>query len=133
MAQTVADQIAAVFGDEENTSPTPAARLAALQSLTDRYPYAPMAAMNGDGLVVEMPESLPLRENPVLQGRRYDPHGAYVRRWVPELASYPDRWIHSPWEAPERPLDAADYPDPIVDHQAERDEALARYEAVRSA
>jgi diguanylate cyclase (GGDEF)-like protein/PAS domain S-box-containing protein len=69
MAQTVADPIAAVFGANDNATPTPAARLAALASLTDRYPYAPMAAMNGDGLVVEMPESLPLRENPVLQGR----------------------------------------------------------------
>jgi deoxyribodipyrimidine photo-lyase len=69
--------------------------------------------------------------NPVLQGRKFDPDGAYVRRWVPELGSMPDRWIHAPWEAPERPLDAADYPDPIVDHHAERDEALARYQAIR--
>jgi diguanylate cyclase (GGDEF)-like protein/PAS domain S-box-containing protein len=69
MAQTVADPIAAVFGDEDNASPTPAARLAALEWLTARYPYAPVAAMNGAGLVVAMPESLPLRENPVLQGR----------------------------------------------------------------
>jgi deoxyribodipyrimidine photo-lyase len=70
--------------------------------------------------------------NPVLQGRKFDPDGTYVRRWVPELASMPDRYVHSPWDAPERPLDAAGYPDPIVDHHAERDEALARYEAVRA-
>jgi deoxyribodipyrimidine photo-lyase len=70
--------------------------------------------------------------NPVLQGQKFDPGGAYVRRWVPELRSYPDRYIHNPWDAPARPLDASDYPDRIVDHHAERDEALARYQAVRS-
>jgi deoxyribodipyrimidine photo-lyase len=69
--------------------------------------------------------------NPVTQGRKFDPDGAYVRRWVPELGSLPDRWVHNPWEAPDRPLDAADYPERIVDHSAERDEALARYQAVR--
>jgi deoxyribodipyrimidine photo-lyase len=68
----------------------------------------------------------------VLQGQKFDPGGAYVRRWVPELRSYPDRYIHNPWDAPARPLDASDYPDRIVDHHAERDEALARYQAVRS-
>jgi deoxyribodipyrimidine photo-lyase len=70
--------------------------------------------------------------NPVLQGRKFDPDGAYVRRWVPELRSMPDRFVHAPWEAPERPLDAAGYPDPLVNHHAERDEALARYQAVRA-
>ncbi|MFJ3727630.1 cryptochrome/photolyase family protein [Streptomyces sp. NPDC090045] len=52
--------------------------------------------------------------NPVLQGRRYDPHGAYVRRWVPELAGLPAGTIHEPWKltGPER--DACAYPDPIV-------------------
>jgi deoxyribodipyrimidine photo-lyase len=70
--------------------------------------------------------------NPVLQGKKFDPDGAYVRRWVPELRSMPDRFVHAPWEAPERPLDAAGYPDPVVDHHAERDEALARYGAVRA-
>jgi deoxyribodipyrimidine photo-lyase len=70
--------------------------------------------------------------NPVTQGQKWDPTGAYVRRWVPELGSMPDRYVHSPWEAADRPLDAGDYPDPIVDHKAERDEALARYRATRS-
>jgi deoxyribodipyrimidine photo-lyase len=70
--------------------------------------------------------------NPVTQGRKFDPDGAYVRRWVPELASLPDRWIHRPWEAPELTLEAADYPDPIVHHHAEREEALDRYQAVRA-
>jgi len=49
--------------------------------------------------------------NPVLQGRRWDPDGAYVRRWVPELAALPAPAIHTPWLAG-RPNG---YPPPIVD------------------
>lgn len=49
--------------------------------------------------------------NPVLQGRRFDPEGAYVRAWVPELAGVPARRIHSPWEGG----GPAGYPAPIVD------------------
>jgi deoxyribodipyrimidine photo-lyase len=67
--------------------------------------------------------------NPVLQGRRFDPGGDYVRRWVPELARLDARWIHAPWEAPAAALGAAGielgrtYPRPIVEHAAAR----ARY------
>ncbi|WP_421740415.1 cryptochrome/photolyase family protein [Cellulomonas sp.] len=60
--------------------------------------------------------------NPVTQGERFDPDGAYVREWVPELRGIPGRAVHQPWklglEAPE------DYPDPIVDHAVERKVAL---------
>jgi deoxyribodipyrimidine photo-lyase len=49
--------------------------------------------------------------NPVRQGERHDPHGTYVRRWLPELAHLPDRGIHRPWLHP-HPLD---YPPPLVD------------------
>ncbi|MFJ6755287.1 cryptochrome/photolyase family protein [Streptomyces sp. NPDC091273] len=52
--------------------------------------------------------------NPVLQGRRYDPHGAYVRRWVPELADLPAGTIHEPWKLTGAERDACDYADPIV-------------------
>ncbi|MFO1492048.1 MAG: FAD-binding domain-containing protein [Kiritimatiellia bacterium] len=38
--------------------------------------------------------------NPVLQGRKFDPDGAYIRRWVPELARLPDDALHAPWETP---------------------------------
>ena len=38
--------------------------------------------------------------NPVTQGEKFDPSGSYVRRWVPELAGLPDRWLHAPWTAP---------------------------------
>jgi len=65
--------------------------------------------------------------NPVLQGQRFDPDGAYVRRWVPELAKVPDRWVHRPWDAPAPPRS---YPAPVVDHAEQRDRALAMYRAV---
>jgi deoxyribodipyrimidine photo-lyase len=64
--------------------------------------------------------------NPTLQGERFDPDGAYVRRWVPELARVPARWVHRPWEAPDPP---AGYPAPIVDHAVQRERALAMYRA----
>jgi deoxyribodipyrimidine photo-lyase len=63
--------------------------------------------------------------NPTSQGRRFDPDAAYVRRWVPELADATDP--HDP-AADERR--AADYPDPMVDHAAERRSALSRWEEV---
>ena len=75
--------------------------------------------------------------NPVMQGRRFDPAGAYVRRWVPELAALPDRWVHEPWAAPTGVLkDAgiaigADYPAPVVDLKASREKALAAFSSLR--
>ncbi|MDH4140603.1 MAG: DNA photolyase family protein [Coriobacteriia bacterium] len=75
--------------------------------------------------------------NPMLQGRRFDPDGSYVRRWVPELAQMPARWIHSPWEAPAEELSKAGvvlgktYPRPLIDHFEARDRALAAYEHVK--
>ncbi len=68
--------------------------------------------------------------NPVAQGRRFDPDGAYVRRWVPELAEVWDGDVHAPWEGMSRP---ADYPAPIVDHKERRELALERYQAAREA
>lgn len=68
--------------------------------------------------------------NPMLQGERFDPDGAYVRRWVPELAGVPTAHVHHPWTDPAGP--PAGYPAPMVDHHEERDEALRRYEAVRA-
>ncbi|MFE0773166.1 cryptochrome/photolyase family protein [Streptomyces sp. NPDC058861] len=52
--------------------------------------------------------------NPVAQGRRYDPDGAYVRRWVPELAALPGASVHEPWKLKERDRAAYDYPEPLV-------------------
>lgn len=70
--------------------------------------------------------------NPVSQGRKFDPDGDYIRRWVPELAAVDTKWIHEPWEAGDSLFGAVDYPEPIVDHATEREEALARYSKLRS-
>jgi deoxyribodipyrimidine photo-lyase len=75
--------------------------------------------------------------NPVSQGLRFDPEGAYVKRWVPELAALPPALVHAPWEAPPLALAScgvtlgADYPFPVVDHAAQRAKALAMYKAVK--
>ncbi|UPY34952.1 FAD-binding domain-containing protein [Sediminicoccus sp. KRV36] len=74
---------------------------------------------------------------PVLQGEKFDTDGAYVRRWVPELARLPDRFLHKPWEAPDIILRGAgirlgtDYPYPIIAHGEGRARALAAYAAMR--
>jgi deoxyribodipyrimidine photo-lyase len=75
--------------------------------------------------------------NPILQGKKYDPEGAYVRRWVPELAHVPDRFIHEPWKMPADVQREAgciigqDYPSPIVDHRWARERALEAYGQAR--
>ena len=70
--------------------------------------------------------------NPVSQSKKFDPDGDYIRRWVPELETLDRRQIHEPWTADGDLLGGATgYPDPIVDHATERDEALARYDEVR--
>jgi deoxyribodipyrimidine photo-lyase len=69
--------------------------------------------------------------NPTRQGRQFDPDGAYVRRWVPELRDVPTAYVHEPWLAPGGV--PAGYPEPVVEHAAERQVALARYQQVRSA
>jgi len=68
--------------------------------------------------------------NPTLQAEKFDPEGAYIRRYVPELADVAPEHVHEPWLAPGGP--PAGYPTPVVDHKAERLEALARYAEVRS-
>jgi deoxyribodipyrimidine photo-lyase len=72
--------------------------------------------------------------NPVTQGERFDADGAYVRRWVPELAKMPSRFVHSPWQCPPLELRAAGvelgrtYPLPIIDHALARGRFLAAAE-----
>ena len=74
---------------------------------------------------------------PVTQGEKFDPKGEYVRRWVPELAKLPPKYIHKPWEAPTEVLALAgvtlgeNYPHPIVDHAKARAEALAAFKSLR--
>jgi deoxyribodipyrimidine photo-lyase len=70
--------------------------------------------------------------NPSLQGERFDPDGAWVKRWVPELGALEPRWIHRPWAAPEgeRPSTRR-YPGPIVDHAEARRRAIAAFSSAR--
>ena len=74
---------------------------------------------------------------PVLQGLKFDTEGTYVRRWVPEVADLPDKYLHAPWDAPAEVLGRAKvalgetYPRPIVDHKAARNAALAAYQKLR--
>ena len=69
--------------------------------------------------------------NPVTQGEKFDPDGEYVRRYVPELRGVEGKAVHQPWALPDGVPQG--YPEPIVDHKAERVEALARYELVKAA
>jgi len=79
--------------------------------------------------------------NPTTQGEKFDPTGDYVRRWCPELARLPLKWIHQPAKASAEILRAAgvvlgrDYPEPIVNHYTAREvvlEAYAKLKASRS-
>jgi deoxyribodipyrimidine photo-lyase len=75
---------------------------------------------------------------PVLQGMKFDGDGAYVRRWVPEVAGLPDKFLHAPWEAPAEVLAnagvrlGANYPSPIVEHKTAREEALKAFKQLRT-
>jgi len=75
--------------------------------------------------------------NPVLQGRKFDPDGGYVRRFVPELAGLNTRYIHAPWEAPAGELARGKvvlgkiYPQRIVDLDVGRTRALAALATIR--
>jgi deoxyribodipyrimidine photo-lyase len=68
--------------------------------------------------------------NPITQGKKFDPDGAYVKRWVPELRDVDPRYVHEPWTAPGGVPEG--YPEPIVDHARERRVALDRYQRNRS-
>ncbi len=71
--------------------------------------------------------------NPILQGEKFDPDGAYVRNYIPELGNMPAKWIHKPWTAPPFVLKEAgvslgsSYPSPIIDHDRARQRALAAF------
>ncbi len=68
--------------------------------------------------------------SPVSQGERFDPQGAYVKRWLPELRDMPAKLVHRPWEAPAL---APEYPPPVVDHAQRRLLAVQRFEEARAA
>jgi deoxyribodipyrimidine photo-lyase len=77
--------------------------------------------------------------NPVTQSEKFDPSGRFIRHYVPELASVPERFIHAPWRmSPAEQVACGcvigrDYPPPIVDHAVARKITLERYERARRA
>lgn len=77
--------------------------------------------------------------NPVTQSKRFDPDGAFIRQYLPQLARLTRAAIHAPWLAKPDVLDKAgvvlgkDYPVPVVDHDAAREKTLARFKAIRAA
>ncbi|MDQ8186918.1 deoxyribodipyrimidine photo-lyase [Pelagicoccus sp. SDUM812002] len=76
--------------------------------------------------------------NPITQGERFDGDGEYTRKWVPEIAGLPDKYLFKPWEATAELLEEAGidlgntYPKPIVDHPEARQLALDAYADMRS-
>jgi deoxyribodipyrimidine photo-lyase len=76
--------------------------------------------------------------NPTAQATRFDPHGTYIRGWIPELALLPSEWVHRPWAAPKEVLAAAgvrlgtNYPQRLVDHESARAAALAALAALKT-
>jgi len=71
--------------------------------------------------------------NPLLQGKKFDPEGRFVRRWLPELAHVPLTYIHNPWMMPPDVQSecgvkiGTDYPAPIVDHAIVKERVLSAY------
>ncbi|MEE2988547.1 MAG: deoxyribodipyrimidine photo-lyase [Verrucomicrobiota bacterium] len=76
--------------------------------------------------------------NPITQGKKFDAEGGYVRKWVPEIAKLPNKYIHEPWNAPAGILEYAgvelgeNYPEPIIDHKEGRERALAAFDQFKS-
>jgi deoxyribodipyrimidine photo-lyase len=76
--------------------------------------------------------------NPILQSKKFDENGEFIRKYVPELKDLKDNDIHAPWEAPEGVLKAAGvelgktYPKPMMDHSDARDKAMEAYQSTKS-
>ena len=75
--------------------------------------------------------------NPTLQGVKHDPEGTYIRRWLPQLADVPQKYIHTPWEMPDNIQVQAScqigkhYPLPIIDHGFARQRTVEAYKSVK--
>ncbi len=74
--------------------------------------------------------------NPVTQSEKFDPQGKFIRRYLPELANVPDKYLHAPWAMPANVQAACgvaigrDYPTPVVEHKLQRERALELYKVV---
>jgi deoxyribodipyrimidine photo-lyase len=77
--------------------------------------------------------------NPVTQGQKFDPDGGYVRQFIPEIALLPNKYLFSPWEAPEHIMEEAGlergitYPEPVVDLKTSRNAALDAFQSLKQA
>lgn len=77
--------------------------------------------------------------NPITQGEKFDGEGEYVRKYIPEIADLPNKYLFSPWEAPGDVLEDAKvelgktYPKPIVAHKAARERALDAFKSLPKA
>ena len=71
--------------------------------------------------------------NPITQGLKFDPEGEYTKKYVPELRNLPNKYLFSPWEAPENILADSgielgkNYPKPMVDLKLSRETALEAF------
>jgi deoxyribodipyrimidine photo-lyase len=75
--------------------------------------------------------NIPRIYNPVKQGHDQDPDGAFIRRWVPELAALPTPHVHQPWLAPPDMRATLAYPAPFLDHEDAARAARAAITAIR--
>ena len=65
--------------------------------------------------------------NPILQGKKFDTDGKYIRHYVPELNSLPEKYLNEPWEIDHK----LSYPKPIIDYSYSRQRALEKYERIK--
>lgn len=76
--------------------------------------------------------------NPITQGEKFDPTGEYIRKYIPEIAALPNKYIYAPWTAPLAELNKAkvelgkDYPFPVVDLKRSRESALLAFQSLKS-
>lgn len=70
--------------------------------------------------------------NPTTQGKRFDPEGFFIKKWVPELAKVPEKFIHTPYQWSEKMGKKLNYPNPIITHNTARKEALEAFEKAKN-